>query len=103
MPSPLSNRRANRFRPRTYSARHEQVALLLASGTPRQDIARVTGYSRTHISRIERMPEVRQKIVEQLNADALSMFDGFIRQLKSGPSGTRHSRKSRRAKDADNF
>lgn len=47
------------------------------------------------------MPEVQQRIVQQLNADALSMFDGFVRTLTAGPNGTRHHRKRRQIEDDD--
>lgn len=85
MPSTLPVRRANGFRPATYSERHEHVAVLLASGLPRDDIARLTGYSSSHVSRISRMPDVRHAVIHQITADAVSMLDALIRRLTGEP------------------
>lgn len=91
MPSTLFDRRSRGFRPQRYSERHEQVALLLAYGRSRDDIARLTGYSRTHVSRISRMPTVRREVARLLTADALALCGAVVRQIIARQSDGRES------------
>jgi hypothetical protein len=81
MPSTLTHRRANAFRALRYSDRHAEVASLLAAGLDRGEIAQRTGYSRSHVSRISRMPEVREAVARHLSGVATEMLDAFARRL----------------------
>jgi uncharacterized protein YerC len=66
MPSALSTRRERGFRPQSCSVRHRLVADLLSQGKKRTEIARVTGYSLAHLSRIRAMPAVRREVASLL-------------------------------------
>lgn len=82
MPNTLTVRRDRAFRPTRYSERHAQVAALLAAGLRRREVARITGYSCSHVSRIARMPEARRDIIEHLGAQAMKMMDDFSQTLE---------------------
>jgi len=59
MPTPLAVRRERRFRPINYTARHRLVVQLYALGKRREEIAKATGLSVWHISRVLGMTEAR--------------------------------------------
>jgi len=74
MPSTLQTRRKSRFRPTTYSDYHRDVARLTPLGVSRAEIATRTGYSRSHISRIANMPEVKEEVATCLAHQALALM-----------------------------
>lgn len=62
MPLDLSTRRERGFRPLRYTPRHRLAVMMYAQGKSRGEIARHTGYSVSHISRIIGMEEARKDI-----------------------------------------
>lgn len=74
MPLSLDKRRIQRFCPTLYTARHKQVAVLIAAGMRRTTVAQRLGYSRSHISRIVAMPETRREIDRLIVAECLKLF-----------------------------
>ena len=64
MPTDLSVRRERGFRPVAYTERHKLVAILHGLGQSREEIAQLTAYSPSHVSRITHMPEARREAAE---------------------------------------
>jgi hypothetical protein len=58
-PTPNAVRRARGWRPVRYLPEHRLVAALYGLGKSRDEIARATGYSPWHVSRITGMPEAK--------------------------------------------
>jgi len=80
MPTPIIVRRVRSFRPLRFTARHRQVARLLALGLRQKQVAEITGYSVSHVSRVAAMPEARWEMIAQFSAIANTLYRDLVRR-----------------------
>src|SRR5580704_14820999 len=85
MPTPLHIRRTRRFRPCRYTARHKEIIQLLIAGWTRSEIASVTGYSLSHVSRITKMDQARRDIASRLAHGAIALMAARAKRLCADP------------------
>ncbi len=89
----LQTRRERGFRPAQFSARHRVVAILFGLGKTREEVARETGYSLSHVSRIARMPEAREEIVRTSARLAQTLTQDRTAALHAAARSVRERRK----------